>query len=220
MNSNWAAENLQVIRTLMERSAVYRRALAPVNTFLGILCLAAALTGWLLKISSPTSFVLYCFCIGVVASAGAFLMLRRQAWRDAEPFWSPPARRVAQAMLPPVTAGFVLGLAVLIQENLPAKPGPPLGGLSPSWEVLVGLPSIWGILYGCALHSAGFFMPRGIKLFGWLMILGCCGVIAFGNRGSENALISLGYGIIGFIGVLHLAYGIYVFFTGKRRNET
>ena len=31
MEPNWAGEHLQVIRTLMERSALYRRALAPVT---------------------------------------------------------------------------------------------------------------------------------------------------------------------------------------------
>src|SRR6266540_1083328 len=35
MESNWAAENLRVIRTLMERSAVYRRALAPLMLLAG-----------------------------------------------------------------------------------------------------------------------------------------------------------------------------------------
>jgi hypothetical protein len=36
MESNWAAEQLQTIRTLMERSAVYRRALAPIMLFAGL----------------------------------------------------------------------------------------------------------------------------------------------------------------------------------------
>src|SRR6266446_9747026 len=40
MESNWAAEHLQVIRTLMERSAVYRRALAPIMIFNGIVGVA------------------------------------------------------------------------------------------------------------------------------------------------------------------------------------
>src|ERR1700690_4243469 len=35
METNWAAEQLQTIRTLMERSAVYRRALGPVMLFAG-----------------------------------------------------------------------------------------------------------------------------------------------------------------------------------------
>ena len=36
MESNWAAEHLQTIRTLMERSAIYRRALAPIMLFAGL----------------------------------------------------------------------------------------------------------------------------------------------------------------------------------------
>src|SRR5436189_1798 len=35
MESNWATEHLQVIRTLMERAEIYRRALAPVMLLTG-----------------------------------------------------------------------------------------------------------------------------------------------------------------------------------------
>ena len=42
METNWAAEHLQVIRTLMERSALYRRALAPVMLVSGVLGTGAA----------------------------------------------------------------------------------------------------------------------------------------------------------------------------------
>ena len=35
MNTNWAEENLKAIRTLMERSAVYRRALGPIMLMAG-----------------------------------------------------------------------------------------------------------------------------------------------------------------------------------------
>ena len=34
--TDWAAENLQVIRTLMERSSIYRRALAPLMVVAGL----------------------------------------------------------------------------------------------------------------------------------------------------------------------------------------
>ena len=37
METKWAEENLQTIRTLMERSALYRRALAPIMLFAGVL---------------------------------------------------------------------------------------------------------------------------------------------------------------------------------------
>src|SRR5215468_4807542 len=113
MESNWAAEHLQVIRTLMERSALYRRALAPIMTFTGVLGTAAALFGWWRQIDLPTHFILYWASVGVIAVAGSFLLVRRQALRDAEPFWSPPTRRITQAMLPPLIAGTIISLVAL-----------------------------------------------------------------------------------------------------------
>ena len=47
MDSNWAEKNLEAIRTLMERSAVYRRALAPIMSFTGVVGLLGAFAGWL-----------------------------------------------------------------------------------------------------------------------------------------------------------------------------
>jgi hypothetical protein len=82
MESNWAAEHLQVIRTLMERSALYRRALAPIMIFNGVAGVAAAALGWMLKIGSPRSFILFWAGVGVVGLAGAFLFVRRQALRN------------------------------------------------------------------------------------------------------------------------------------------
>src|SRR5688572_28999792 len=105
MESNWATEHLQVIRTLMERSAVYRRALAPIMTFSGVVGIVAGVVGWVVKIDSDRGFVLFWSGVAAVALVGSLLLVRRQALKDAEPFWSPPTRRVAQAMLPPFTIG-------------------------------------------------------------------------------------------------------------------
>ena len=57
MESNWATEHLQAIRTLMERAAVYRRALAPVMLLTGVVGLVAAVAGWFLQIDSPRAFI-------------------------------------------------------------------------------------------------------------------------------------------------------------------
>ena len=42
MEKNWASDHLHTIRTLMERSALYRRALAPVMIAAGVLGMAGA----------------------------------------------------------------------------------------------------------------------------------------------------------------------------------
>ena len=76
MESNWATEHLQAIRTLMERAAVYRRALAPIMLLTGIVGLSAASMGWLLKIDSPGAFIAYWIVISLLLLLNLHLKLR------------------------------------------------------------------------------------------------------------------------------------------------
>jgi hypothetical protein len=206
MQSNWAAEHLLVIRTLMERSAIYRRALAPIVLSLGGLGVAAAAVGWLLNIESPRSFVAYWSGIGLLGVSGAYLLARQQALRAAESFWSAPTRRVTQALLPPLFSGFAANLVAML--CLLSDPG-----------VVWWLLPLWMVLYGCALHAAGFFMPRGMKLFGWgFLLLGCLLGIKAGVGGASAPLMA-GHLVMGStFGGLHLAYGVYLHFTEKTND--
>ena len=86
MESNWAAENLQTIRTLMERSAVYRRALAPIMLFAGALGVAAAVVGLLFHLDSMRAFGTLWLGTAIVVVAGALLIARRQAFKDQRAF--------------------------------------------------------------------------------------------------------------------------------------
>lgn len=208
MESNWAAEHLQVIRTLMERSALYRRALAPIMIYAGVLGVAAGCLGWLLHLGSRRGFIGYWAGVGVLALVGSFLMVRRQALREGEPFWSPPTRRVAQGLLPPLVAGSVMALLALV---------------CPDWDFVPvwALPALWILLYGCALSAAGFFMHRGIKLLGWLFILCGCGLMAARCHSAVTFSLADGHWVMGGVfGGLHLAYGVYLYFTEPRRDET
>lgn len=206
MDNDWAVEHLQVIRTLMERAAVYRRALAPIMLFLGGLGLLAGIVGSLLGWRTMPAFGLFWCGVAVVAVSGAFLLARRQALRDREPFWSPPTRRVAQALLPPLASGLCLGLVLSLA----------------SANALVPLFVLACVLcYGCALHAAGFFMPRGMKLFGWLLIALACGLtvaLAVLQPDWNPAVWHLVMAF--FFGVLHLAYGIYLYFSESRSQAT
>jgi hypothetical protein len=218
MNDRWAAENLHTIRTLMERAALYRRALAPLMIVAGTLGLVAAGAGWKLDVAAPAGFVSYWLAVAAVTLLAAMVLVRRQALRQGEPFWSPPTRRVAQAMLPGLAAGFLLGLWVVGGGG--SRSGladPPTGGWPPGYLSHVGLPLLWVILYGCAVHAAGFFMERGIRLFGWaLLLLGCGGFLA-GVPQTTEGLVNFGHGVMGLaFGFLHLGYGLYLFATEKR----
>jgi hypothetical protein len=210
MENNWAAENLQTIRTLMERSAIYRRALAPVTTFVGGVGIVAALVGCGVVDGKFKTFAIYWLAVSLVAISGAFFLVRRQALKDQEAFWSPPTRRVAHAMLPSLLTGLVFAVAILIGTEADRDR-----------EVAYIFIPFWTVLYGLALHAAGAFMPRGIRLFAWGFLF--AGVALGGLLICQTPLITgisphLLMGII--FGASHLAYGIYLYFTESRKNET
>jgi hypothetical protein len=147
--------------------------------------------------------------ISAVAIIGAFLLVRRQAIKDGEQLWSPPTRRVAQAMFPPLLIGMVLGLLAL----------PTGSDLDPL--VVPPLVSAWGLLYGLALHSAGFFIRRGIRWFGWFFILVGLGALVCQFFDLSFVRTTPPHLLMGAIfGCSHLAYGIYLYFTEPRKNET
>lgn len=121
MEPNWATDHLQVIRTLMERAAIYRRALAPIMLLLGILGVISSIIGLVLPINSIRGFGAYWILVSGIGISGAYLKVRKQALKDSEPFWSPPTRRVTQAVLPPLAAGLVVTIVIVTMptEDLP-----------------------------------------------------------------------------------------------------
>jgi len=189
----------------MERSALYRRTLAPVMLSSGVIGLAAAIVPCFKPFHSNRAFASYWMGVGVFAVVVAFLLVRRQALREQEPFWSPPTRRVAEALVPPFVAGCAVALLLVVFDlHL---------GLA-TWHAAAA----WVILYGCALSAAGFFTPRGLKLFGRTFVYLGSGLLLLAPLGpgfSNQA----GHYVMGFcFGVLHLAYGLYLYFTERRRR--
>jgi len=139
-----------------------------------------------------------------VAVAGAFVIARRQAVQEGEPFWSPPALRVTHALAPPLTAGLLFSLALM--------------AFAPSdlrWPFVLAN----ALFYGCAVHAAGFFMPRGMKLFGWL-IIGFSGVLLVVRPGMvPGAGAFVDHAVMGAVfGLAHLAYGVYLYATEPRKT--
>ena len=204
MAPNQAAEHLQAIRTLMERSAVYRRALAPIMVYCGVVGIIGGVVGGWWQQNSARGFVVFWASVAGVALLGSFLMVRRQSFKDGEPFWSPPIRRVVEALIPPFAVGAFLGVLFACANH-------DVDGCG----VLV---PVWCVFFGLGIYSAGFFMPRGLKLFGLFYIL--TGIlliwglltqtVRFPTMAFPNSLMAATFG--GF----HLAYGIYLYFTEPR----
>jgi FtsH-binding integral membrane protein len=208
METSWASENLQVIRTLMERTALYRRALAPIMIVTGSMGLAASTIHRFAPLDSNRNFSLFWMAVSLAGIIAAFLLVRRQALKDAEPFWSSPTRRVTEALIP----GFLIGLVVGVVFAS-------VGERMPQATPLLAL--LWIAIYGCALHAAGFFMERGIRMLGTFLVLGACAIFAIIIASGPLPSSATAHHLMGiFFGALHLAYGIYLYFTEKRRNAT
>lgn len=206
MEANWAADHLQVIRTLMERSALYRRALAPIMLTCGTIGLAAATLTCFIKVERPAVFAGFWLATSVLAVLVSFLLVRRQALKEAEPFWSSPTRRVSKALLPAFLVGLTSGIVFLARGDLPPNS---------TWFLAV----LWTAIYGCALHAAGFFMERGIRLFGWAFIFGGCVAFAAGMFRPQLHSPEAAHYLMGiFFGAVQFIYGVYLYFTEKSRK--
>jgi hypothetical protein len=213
MQTDWASENLQVIRTLMERSAVYRRALAPVMGLVGATGIAAGVLGAALDFKTSRPFVAYWVVVAMVCLSEAFLLIRRQAVKAVEPFWSPPTRRVAQAVAPAFFVGLVVAIVFFMMNTTPVD------------GIVLLLVPIWMVLYGLAMHAAGFFMPRGVRLFGWgYIVAGLPGIVyclfhlMSEVTDAEFPFMDSNIAMGAVFGGGHAAYGLYLFFTEKRGN--
>lgn len=198
-----AAENLQVIRTLMERAALYRRTLAPIMLFVGAVGSVAAVGGIALGMNPLPRFCGYWMAAALMAVSGAFAIARRQAMHDGEPFWSPPALRVSQALAPSLAAGLVFSLALV--------------AFAPSdlrWPFVLAN----ALFYACAVHAAGFFMPRGMKLFAWLIVGLSAGLLLVRPALVPAMGAALDHALMGAVfGLAHLAYGVYLYSTEPRK---
>ena len=156
----------------MERSALYRRALAPVFTVAGIFGVVSALLGWLFQVGQTGSFVVWWLGVAAFGLVVAFLMIRRQAWQAGESFWTLPTKRVTAALAPAIIAGLVVTILI---ARLP---------LDSHSEILL-LVAWWHLSYGLALMSAGFFTPHGIRRLGGTFL--CCGLVIAALYGDPRA---------------------------------
>jgi hypothetical protein len=216
VNQHAAGQHLEVIRTLMERSAIYRRALAPNMLMLGLVGIAAGVAGYFLPLAGSRRFAVYWLSVSIGALAASYLNMRREALRDHEQFWSPPTRRVTQALAPALFVGAVFGLATAISPWSILLVPPSLLAGEPAWQ----LPPVWMLLYGCAIHAAGFFMPRGFKLFGWGYIVSGALVLLFLSKLQSGASLRFAHLLMAIaFGGAHLAYGAYLGITERTRGE-
>ena len=211
MESNWAAEHLQVIRTLMERSAVYRRALAPIM-------MTMASSAWRRPAQGGR------WALGPRAGSSCF----GRRWRGcadrlvaAGPAPGPQGRRAFLVAADPAgepgdAAAFAAGLlrcagaGAAVGAGLRQRPSGGSGCRRFGWCFTVAPPC--RRLLHAARHEA-------VRLD--LHVLGCGCALLLRLRACLNAcsraLCALASWAL-FFGGFHLAYGVYLYFTEPREE--
>ncbi|MGB0579598.1 MAG: hypothetical protein ACPGVU_07850 [Limisphaerales bacterium] len=203
MSSNdWAEENLQVIRTLMERASVYRRKMAPMMFLAASVGTAGGFVAQQIGIQSMRSFSFYWSLIAAVILLVSGYIVRGQAIGSGEQFWTAPTKRIFLAFLPVFVVGGALGLTYIVGPDAPLQKGGHL------------LVVAWCFLYGLGLHSAGFFVAKGIRRLGWFFIIAGLAMGFLTLQPNQSFLRMNPSFIMGAVfGGLHLLSGIYLFYT-------
>ncbi len=194
-----AARELATIRTLMERAALYRRALAPMTLSVGAIGTLCGLVALVSPVRDPVTFTALWCGAAALSLATALVVVRRQALRAAESVWTPPTRRVFAALTPALCLGAAFAVRALLRQPAPVD--------SP-----LLLTAAWMGSYGLGLNAAGFFMTRGIRWFGFAFVAGA-GILVLG-RGMNPTLsdtVPVAHWLMTLtFGLGHLVYGTYL----------
>jgi len=193
-----AAENLEVIRSLMERATVYRTISGPTALFGGILALVMGLGGdsKLKHLLDIRWHYVWYLVLAVIVVFNTVLVFRKSQ-REKKPFWSPGLKAACRAIAPALLVGFIAG-QILAEESL-----------------YMATAASWMCGYGLALMATGSFSPRSIWNLGLAFVV--AGILVAIFPKTEMSLWDNGIMALTF-GLFHLIYGGYIVFTEKDRS--
>jgi len=201
-----ALENLQIIRSLMERAHIYRAVSAPAALAGGIMAILAS--AWPVQhalktngeaVMSDTAFLTLWLMILVIASILNTGLLAREARLRRQPLISGGMRMAVRAFAPPMLVGGCVGIGLIVfLHNLALSA------------------VIWILCYGLALLGTASFAPRSIRRLGWAFVLSGLGLFFawavyrdVDLLTSDMGVASLALGLT--FGLLHVVYALAVF---------
>jgi hypothetical protein len=194
MDAYQAARNLELIRTLMERTCQYQLLTARAGLVAGSLAGAGALTFLVLDPQNPWYFGTVwaiVFAGSVLASTVSTVLRGRQR---GERVWSRPARTVLLALAPSVFAA--LGLSVFFfarGEHL--------------W-----LPGVWMFCYGQGALATSTYAPTPIRWLGVSVLLWGCVTLWLG---PAWAVVMMGL----VFGLGHVGLGLALLASERRQSD-
>jgi hypothetical protein len=182
MDARKAAENLEVIRTLMERTTQYQLLTARAGLAAGSLAGAGALSFLILDANDPKQFgVVWAlvFAGSCLASAFGTILRGREL---GERIWSRQAKAVVMALAPSLFAAFALSAFFFTQ------------GLH------LWLPGVWMLCYGQGALATSAYAPRSIRVLGCFVLGGAVATLLLGPAWAIPAMgivFGLGHMVLG-----------------------
>jgi hypothetical protein len=178
-----ALDNLQFIRSTMERAGSFTAVPGWGMVGVGATALAASVLAWL----QPTVELWMAVWLGaaVVAMVIGGWAMARKAHRVNDPILSGPGRRFGLSFLPPMVVGGLLTI-VLYRAGLPHV-----------------LPGVWLLLYGTGVVTGGAFSVRSVPVMGMCFMLLGAGAL-FTPVWLGPWLMPVGFG------GLHIVFGLVI----------
>jgi hypothetical protein len=192
MDPSQAARNLEVIRTLMERTCQYQLLTARAGLAAGFLAGAGALLFVLLDPADPAAFAAVwglVFAGSFLATAVGTLVRGRER---GERVWSRPARAVVGALMPSLAAAGVLTVFFFTR----------------GWHLW--LPGVWMLCYGQGALATAVYAPPPIRWLGLLMLPAGALTLALGPTAAVPMM-----GVVFGLGHVGLGIGLLI---GERRQ--
>ena len=207
--SDYASQQLRVIRSLMERATIYRSISAPTALVGGLLSFGGFATAYYAKHHRPEQlsqgeFVTVWLVILALTAFANVIFLARGSAQRGEPFFSSGMKCALTSLAPAfLTAGV---LSFLIHRP-------------------IHLAIIWITLYGIGLLATQHFAPRSLVILGLTFFLtGCALQVTWKHFFMPNphlepsALVVSGIMAATF-GGFHLAYAAAVWALGEEQEE-
>jgi len=207
---DYAAQQLRVIRSLMERATIYRAISAPTALVAGLLSLGGFALAYYVKHArehplTQTEFLIVWLVILALTSFTNLVFLWRGSVQRKEPFFS-SGMKCALANLAPVL------LIAAVLTFLVHRP--------------IHLAIIWITLYGLALLATQHFAPRSLIILGiTFLFTGTIFLVTWKHlfmppgHGEPSSLVVSGLMAATF-GGFHLAYAAAVWAWGEDRDES
>jgi hypothetical protein len=153
MNARQAARNLELIRTLMERTCQYQLLTARAGLAAGSLAGAGALTFLVLDAANPWHFGIVWGLVFVGSCLATIVGTVLRGRQRGEQVWSRQARAVLLALAPSLFVALVLSVLFF------------------AWGAHLWLPGVWMLCYGQGALATSTYAPAPIRWMGLTVLL-------------------------------------------------